>query len=154
MTVVSFSGHRPDKLGGYKIPNPVFRSVCEKIEIALQDIKPNKAISGMALGVDQWAASICIKLGIPFVAAVPFKSQESKWPKESQKIYNLILSKASEVVIVCDGEYSSHKLQIRNEWMVDNCNKLIAVYNGTPGGTKNCVEYANKVNREIYRIIP
>jgi uncharacterized phage-like protein YoqJ len=43
-------------------------------------------------------------------------------------------------------------MQIRNEWMVDRCDKLIAVWDGSKGGTGNCVDYAKSVNKDIFRI--
>lgn len=152
--IVAFTGHRPDKLGGYKLPNPTYIHVCKEIESNLKKLNPEKVISGMALGVDQWAAYIAYKLKIPFIAAVPFEGQEKAWPIKSQVTYNTLLSKASEKVIVCDGGYSSSKMQIRNEWMVDHCDILIAVWDGTPGGTANCVKYAQSVNKEIIFIDP
>jgi uncharacterized phage-like protein YoqJ len=109
----------------------------------------------MALGVDQWAASIAIKLGIPFVAAVPFLGQEGMWPNKSKKIYKFLLDKAGEIVIVNEGGFTAKKLQLRNEWMVDNCDVLIAVYNGDEkGGTANCVRYAKEKKKEIVFITP
>lgn len=71
--IVSFTGHRPDKLGGYKLPNPTYLKVCRDINWLLKELNPEKIISGMALGVDQWAAHIAYKLGTPFVAAIPFE---------------------------------------------------------------------------------
>lgn len=152
--IAAFAGHRPDKLGGYKLPNPTYIKVCKKLEAALIELKPEKCISGMALGIDQWAASICIKLGIPFIAAIPFVGQERVWPEESKRIYKILLGKASEQIVVSEGGYAAQKLQIRNEWMVDNCDKLIAVWDGTQGGTGNCYKYAESVNKDIYRINP
>lgn len=144
--IVSFTGHRPDKLPnketGYKLPNPTYIHVCQQLEKTLLDLKPEKAITGMALGIDQWAANICIKLGIPFVAAIPFLGQEKAWPEKSQKTYRALLKKAAEQVIVCEGSYAPAKMQIRNEWMVDHCDTLIAVWDGSSGGTGNCVRYA------------
>lgn len=152
--IVAFTGHRPDKLGGYKLPNPIYLNVCQKIDAKLRELKPEKVISGMALGVDQWAAFISYKLKIPFLAAIPFEKQESKWPLKSQKTYHQLLSLASEKVIVSSGGYSNSKLQVRNEWMVDNCDLLIAVWNGTNGGTANCINYAKSIGREIIFIEP
>jgi len=152
--IVAFSGHRPDKLGGYKLPNPTYIHVCNEIEKNLKKLNPEKVISGMALGVDQWAAYISYKLNIPFIAAIPFAGQEKAWPTKSQAIYNALLSKAHEKVIVCEGGYSSSKMQIRNEWMVDKCDILIAVWDQSPGGTANCVKYAQSVNKEIIFIDP
>lgn len=152
--IVAFTGHRPDKLGGYKIPNPTYIKVCQRIDVALKELKPEKVITGMALGVDQWAAMIAHKLGIPYLAAIPFKKQESKWPAESQRIYNILRKLATEEVIVCPGNYSPEKMQTRNKWMVDHCDKLIAVWDGTKGGTGNCVEYAKSIDKDIFFINP
>ena len=152
--IVAFTGHRPDKLGGYVLPNPTYTYVCQQIEKTLLEIKPDKVISGMALGIDQWAANIAYRLGIPFLAAIPFDGQEKAWPQHSQKVFQRLLKKASEVVIVSPGGYSPAKMQVRNEWMVDNCNKLIAVWDGTQGGTGNCVNYAKSKNSDIIYINP
>lgn len=156
--IIAFTGHRPDKLPnketGYRIPNPTYIHVCQKIDKALKEFKPEKVITGMALGVDQWAAMIAHKLNIPYLAAIPFENQESKWPEESKKTFRLLRKLASEEVVVSEGEYSSIKMQIRNQWMVDNCDKLIAVWDGTPGGTGNCVKYAQSINKDIFFINP
>ncbi len=152
--IVAFTGHRPDKIGGYKLPNPTYIKVCQKIESILKELKPEKVISGMALGVDQWAAFIALKLKIPFIAAVPFLNQESKWPSSSQETYNKLIKLASETIIVSDGEYSAVKMQIRNEWMIDHCDQVIAVWDGSNGGTSNCVNYAKSKNKSIIYIDP
>ena len=152
--IVAFTGHRPDKLGGYKLPNDTYIKVCRDIDWLLKELNPEKVISGMALGVDQWAANIAYKLGIPFVAAIPFEGQELAWPEASQKTYRLLRKLASEEVIVSPGGYSADKMQVRNIWMVDNCDSLIAVWDGSKGGTGNCVEYARSVDRKIYQIDP
>ncbi len=152
--IVAFTGHRPDKLGGYKLPNETYIRVCQKIDAALRELKPEKVITGMALGIDQWAAMIAYKLKIPYLAAIPFEGQEKAWPEASQKTFNLLRKLATEEVIVSPGGYSASKMQVRNQWMVDNCDVLIAVWDGTSGGTGNCVEYAKSVNKEIYYIDP
>lgn len=152
--IVAFTGHRPDKLGGYKLPNETYIKVCRDIDWLLKELNPEKVISGMALGVDQWAAHIAYKLGIPFVAAIPFEGQETAWPEASQKTYKILRKRASEEIIVSPGGYSADKMQVRNIWMVDNCDSLIAVWDGSKGGTGNCVEYAKSVNRKIYQIDP
>ena len=152
--IIGCTGHRPDKLGGYKLPNPTYIHVCQEIEKALKEFKPDKCISGMCIGVDQWFANICVKLGISFIAAVPFVKQEVMWPEKSRIIYQKLLAKANEVVIVSEGEYSAAKMQIRNEWMVDRCDLLLAIWNGTKGGTANCIDYAKKIGREIRYIAP
>jgi len=152
--IVAFTGHRPNKLGGYKLPNPTYLHVCQQIDKTLRELKPDKVISGMALGVDSWAANIAHKLGIPFIAAIPFEGQEKAWPQASQNTYHVLLKLASEIVIVCPGGYAVNKMQTRNVWMTDRCDKLIAIWDGTSGGTGNCVEYAKSIGKEIIRINP
>ncbi len=152
--IVAFTGHRPNKLGGYTTPNPIYDRVRKQIIQVLREIEPDRIISGMALGVDQWAANIAIELGIPFTAAVPFVGQEDAWPTSSQKAYDTLLLKADDLIIVSEGGYSAYKMQLRNEWMVDHCDKLIAVWDGTPGGTCNCISYAKAKGKEIIRINP
>lgn len=138
--IMAVTGHRPDKLGGYNnFEKLTWFASCE-----LKMKLPNLVITGMALGWDQAIAKACILLDIPFIAAVPFKGQEKIWPIASQKLYNELLSKADEINIICDGGYAPNKMQIRNEWMVDHCSYLEALWNGTSGGTANCVKYANK----------
>lgn len=152
--IIAFTGHRPDKLGGYKLPNPTYIKVCQAIDKALKELKPEKIISGMALGIDQWAANIAHNLGIPFIAAISFAGQESKWPTQSQKIYQALLKLSCEQIIVSPGAYSVDKMMIRNQWMVDHSDMVIAVWDGTKGGTGNCVEYAKSINKDIFRIDP
>lgn len=153
---IAFSGHRPDKLGGFQPDNPVEQKLRIIITMYLECKKASEpditVISGMALGVDQWAAHAAVSLGLPFIAAVPFEGQEKKWPTFTQVAYRELLRKAQEVHVVSPGGYANWKFQKRNEWMVDECDVLAAVWNGTPGGTSNCVAYATKKNRIVDRL--
>jgi uncharacterized phage-like protein YoqJ len=152
--IIAATGHRPDKLGRYKLPNPTYTYVCQETKKLLLQLKPDKCISGMALGFDQYFAMVCIRLGIPFIAAVPFEGQESVWPEQSKRAYHFLLKKASEVVIVSEGGYLASKLQARNEYMIDRADQVIAAFDGSSGGTKNCVEYARSKNKVIHIIDP
>lgn len=152
--IAAFSGHRTgEKLGGYQT-NPLHIAIKKAIYDKLLELKPEAVIVGGALGVDTWAAEICLELGLQYTLAVPFVGQERVWPQKSRDHYDYLKSKASNIVIVCDGGYGAWKLQKRNQWMVDNCDTLIAIWDGTDGGTGNCVAYANSINRKIIRINP
>lgn len=152
--IVAFTGHRPNKLGGYDEPNPVRDQIRAALRELLAELHPAKAISGMALGVDQWAAEMCIELEIPFIAAVPFDGQEDRWPPWSREKYAKLLKESCEMVKVCSAGYAPEKMQKRNEWMVDHCDVLIAVWDGTSGGTANCVRYAESIGKRIIMIAP
>ena len=91
--------------------------------------------------------------------AIPFEYQYVKWSKEQQERHFEHISKADIVTYVDtilqynkylpQKTYSPQKLQLRNIYMVDNADVVIAVWNGTPGGTKNCIDYAQKTGKEI-----
>lgn len=158
--IVAFTGHRPDKFiknkwDTYDTCGSSVKTEIRKILQKLQQCYPNiEVISGMALGVDMWAAIETLSLKIPLIAAIPFKGQESVWNDRHKNQYNAILEVAKEVIIVTPGGYEVWKMQKRNQYMVDRCDLLIAIWNGDKGGTKNCVDYAIKVNRKIWRLNP
>lgn len=149
--IICGTGHRPDKLGGYgdEIKNKL-QNLATNWLISNKNI--NGVISGMALGWDQALASAAISLNIPLLAALPFKNQDCKWPEKSQKEFADILSKASKIVIVSEGEFTSKKMQIRNEYMVNNSDFILALWNGSSGGTSNCIKYADKKNKLIVNL--
>lgn len=47
--------------------------------------------------------------------------------------------------------YSRACFQIRNEWMVDRSARVIAVFNGQSGGTKNTINYARSNGIEVIK---
>lgn len=150
---LAITGHRPDKLGGYG-PSPKQASIRMLMETTFMEMNPEAVICGMALGADQWAAEVCNDLHIPWIAAIPFKGQESKWPAESQARYHALLTAARDIHFVCEPGYAIWKLHKRNEWMVDNADVVLAIWDGSEGGTAGCVKYATKQNKPTVRIDP
>lgn len=148
--ILAATGHRPDKLGGYGYD--VLNKLTYLAEKYLDEVDPDKIISGMALGWDMAWANAGIRLGYPVIAAVPFEGQERMWRNESKKDYFKLLDQCSEIIYVSDPGYAVWKMQKRNEWMVDNCDIVVALWNGTQGGTANCIKYANKVNKPIVNL--
>jgi uncharacterized phage-like protein YoqJ len=152
--IIGVTGHRASKLGGHQVPNPIYHAVRRQIDEAFIELLPDLVLTGMALGVDQWVAEICVQFDIPFAAIIPFEGQESVWPSHAQARYHWLLSKAAWKYVVSPGEYHVSKLQTRNEWIVSHCNLLLAVYNGTKGGTANCIAHALRVRCPIRYITP
>jgi uncharacterized phage-like protein YoqJ len=151
--ILAGTGHRPNypKMGGYNIPNPQYNNICQQTTELIQQLQPEKIISGMALGFDLWLAKIAIDLQIPLIAAVPFAGQETMWQPHQKYEYQQLLSQANEVKIVSPGTYSAAKMQIRNQWMVNHCDTLLACYDPeiTNGGTYNCIQYAKQQKKQI-----
>lgn len=147
------TGHRLDKLSeGYTEAGR--DRLVSLARWALVKYKPTAVISGMAQGWDQALAEAAMSYGIPFDAAVPFLGQEKQWPRESVERYRNLLSKARTVIVVCNGGYAAWKMQKRNEWMSDHADGLLALWNGSDGGTANCVRYAQDKHpaKPIYNV--
>lgn len=147
MAVIAGTGHRPNKLGGYS--TDAFKNLCHIAQEVLKELKPKLVISGMALGWDQALACAAIAENIPFAAAIPFEGQQNAWPESSRMIYSTILEKSAKKIIVCDGGYAAWKMQKRNEWMVDHADTIVALWDGSIGGTANCINYAKKIGKKI-----
>lgn len=146
--IVAFTGHRPQHL------DPRRRAECQyNIRRTISTLGPDDVvISGMALGVDTWAASAAVDAGVPFDAYIPFTGQHERWPDPDQDLYNDLVRKARRVRIICTGGYRSWKFQKRNEAMVDDCDVLDAHFiPGKTGGTMNCMHYAEQVGRTVVR---
>ncbi len=150
--IIAATGHRPDKLGGYdpKIADQLMVLAA----VTLRKLQSTEVISGMALGWDQAVAKAAVSCKIPFIAAVPFAGQELKWPQESQTTYRYLMQCAARVEIVCEGGYAPWKMQVRNQWMVDNADKMLALWDGSSGGTANCLKYAEKKQKPIENVWP
>jgi len=166
---VCFTGHRPDRLGGYG-DNRIQEAVKAELDkIVWELIKDNDVItfySGMAIGVDMWAAEIveliCSLLNperrhdIPMgrlCAVIPFVGQQNRWPVESQLKWTKLIHKADDLYFVDEEGYAPWKLLNRNKWMVDNSDIVIAVWNGeSKGGTAHCVKYAKKQDKKVINL--
>lgn len=142
------TGHRPQKLCTWE-QYPIALERLKALAVAvLIKYQPRVAISGMALGWDTGFALAAIELGVDLVAVVPCEGQESRWKPEQQALYRDILNKAVEVQVLAKS-YSPQVMQDRNKWMVDHADLVAALWDGSNGGTKNCIEYATQQNREI-----
>ena len=162
--IACVTGHRPNKLGGYNENNPTAIDVKQRLKNSIEyllNIGYDTFISGMAIGVDMWFAEIILELKsdlphIKLICAIPFVGQETMWNKTTQQRYFSILNRADETVIVSNGGYSAYKMQLRNEWMINHSTAVVGVWNGSTGGTGNCIRYIRTKNhvQKFIRIDP
>lgn len=151
---VCFTGHRPEKLHASEAS--VIQALGTKIRQAVEDGFCT-FITGMARGTDIWAAEIVLQLresnpGLHLVCAVPYKGFEARWSADWQKRYNDVLQSADIVRYICGDRYSAESFQARNEWMVDRSARVIAAFNGEPGGTLNTIRYAEKTGVPVVKL--
>lgn len=159
--IACFTGHRPNKLNGYnpKDNKELLWRIHDCIIEHIEKYGVDTFINGVALGVDQWSAKIVIRLkekypNLKLISAVPCNNHSSKWNKQGKKDWYHIIDNSDQVVYVSEEEYSPWLMQKRNEWMVDRSQYIIAVWDGSDGGTGNCVKYAKKQDKNIYIIRP
>lgn len=145
-----FSGHRPEKLDE---PEENVRNwLSEQIDQAIA-AGYTTFISGCAMGVDIWAGQLVLQKkeknpALHLIAATPWPGFSNRWSIDWQQQYSNLLKDADWVVPVCN-HYHNGVFQQRNEWMVDHSNRVIAYYNGAPGGTKNTIDYASGKGIEV-----
>ena len=149
-----FTGHRPEKLGVSEAV--VVAGLKKEIRTVIAD-GFSVFISGMARGVDLWAAEIVLSLrdegtAIRLICASPYQGFEVRWSREWQERYWRVMEKADLVRFICPG-YSRDCFQRRNEWMVDHSARVIAAYNGQPSGTRNTVVYASEQEVPVKNIL-
>lgn len=153
MCRVCFTGHRPEKLS--RCETEIKKDLEKEIRRSIADGR-KIFITGMAQGVDIWAAQIVLKLraegiDVKLVCACPYAGFEQGWSNEWQRQYNDILQSADFIKYICSG-YSRSCFQIRNKWMVNHAAVVIAVFNGERSGTKNTVDYALRVGVPVVYI--
>ena len=163
-TTCCFTGHRPDKLFGYNPSSEGNLKMLRKLRGIIEEIinknNVDTFITGMALGIDQWAARIVLALkknkypNLKIVAAIPCTNHSSKWIKGSQLEWQDIVEQCDYVHYVSKEEYTPWCMQDRNKWMVDNSSYVIAVHDGSKGGTYNCIQYAKNQNSKIITLHP
>lgn len=155
--VIGVTGPRAHKIHiGYHDGNNIFvqwrlRRLCKSY---LNYYDPEVVFTGMATGFDTSIAEACVDLGIPFYAIVPFEGQEQRWNEEQKKNYYHLIEQAEEKIVVSDGPPTAKKYQIRNQYIVDNSELLLALWDRGSKGTSNCVKYAKQTNTTITDLFP
>lgn len=169
MFIISGTGHRPPKLGGY-VPNPtrayikheMLRIVSDTIATTDEEVG---IVWGGALGFDQHMAELANYLDLPHVAILPFSGMDARWPIESQRHWkdlcastdltmatailqdhpDLGLQRGNLGTLYTSTEPYRHngQYQVRNEALVAVADFLLACWDGSTGGTANCLAHAH-----------
>lgn len=145
MTIVGFTGNR--------ILSHDEKLIKEAINDALIQYNASRAITGFALGFDQLVAKVCIEIGLPFTAAIPYAKQAEKWSAAQQQEYLELLEKATDIVIVSEGEYAVWKLFKRNDWIVNNSDMIVAYAMMPDGGAASCCVAAAKAGKKVVNLL-
>lgn len=159
---VCFTGHRPKNFHfGFNEAHPDCVSLIERIKKEVETLilyySADTFYTGMALGVDTWGAEAVIALkekypNIKLIAAIPFPNQSKSWSEDNAKRYTDILQKCDSQIIVSPA-YHRGCMSLRNEYMVDHSDIVLAVFNKKiSGGTASTVKYAENQHKMIVHL--
>ena len=152
----AFTGHRPQSLPfGFDESDKRCTSLKSVMRDQIVALIENEGvthfITGMALGVDMYAAEIVLDLKpkyphITLESAIPCETQAIKWSVASRERYYNIAAKCDKETML-QREYTPDCMDKRNRYMVDHADLIIACYDGKSGGTLNTLRYA--IERDI-----
>lgn len=157
-----FTGHRPTKLPWRENENDprcieLKRKLFDIVE-ALYTSGIRKFICGMAPGCDLYFCEAVIKLrkeheNIIIEAAIPCETQADTWPEATRNRYFDLVHRC-DIETLLQRQYTKDCMLKRNMYMVDNSSVLVAVFDGTLGGTMHTINYARKKGLEIIEMRP
>ena len=108
-TTCAFTGHRPGRFPwGYNEDDKdciALKEILTSEIIRLTDMGVTQFLSGMAEGVDRWAAIIVLALReknptLKLHCILPCKTQADNWNPDSKDIHRSILEQADSIIYV------------------------------------------------------
>ena len=107
---------------------------------------------GMARGFDLLALDCLVSLGrkyhLKLIACIPYIGQERSFPQEEKERYQKLLEWCDEKKVL-NAYYFNGCCQIRDRYMVDEADLVVAYCTKDKGGTAYTVSYADKQGKEI-----
>lgn len=179
---IGFTGHRPDKLAGYDLSVPGYREMQDDLEYYIRrNLEVYDQVvghSGLALGGDTiWSKAIlAMKDAYPgrvlFHAEIPMMEQPEAWFKSCDiefwhkqvrhADFKTVYGSLAECNKISDKKKrdaarkkrAADFMDLRNKGMLDHSDMLLALHNGSKGGTGNAVAYAKEIDLEMYVVHP
>lgn len=152
-----FTGHRPDKLPwGTDERDPRCVALKQSIFRELEKLYHRgfrHFISGMAQGSDLYFAEAALALkekypDLTVEGAVPCQSQADRWPEAERLRWRKILD-ACDVETLVQQNYDRFCMHRRDRYMVERSAAILAVFDGTPGGTQYTLNHAMSKHLDV-----
>lgn len=157
-----FTGYRPQKLTYLREETGtayqrLYRLLTKLIESAVAE-GYDYFISGFAEGVDLIAAEIVLSLknsgcDIKLEAALPGMNQARYWTAEQKGAYYRLLDQA-DYKNCAEQKMTRYSCLKRDEYMVDQADLVLAVFDGKKGGTAYTLHYAREKKRNVWIVDP
>ena len=151
---VALTGHRPEILKGQE--SKVFNWISCVIEILFEGHAEREVLCGMARGADVIFGQAALKSGNSALhLCLPCRHYGEL---NADRDYWELMDNAAEITYMQD-KWSKGCDDKRDRYMVDNCDVLLAVWDGIPaGGVWSTIQYAVEkgkpiiyINREIFK---
>ncbi len=137
----AFTGHRelPEYFSSKKLYTEIEELIKNGIEIFY---------NGMAIGFDLLSAEQVLKLkkkykDVKLVACIPCYNQEKNFSPKDKKRYVEILKKADKQILLSE-KYYKGCMQVRDQYMADNADVLVAFCEKETGGAAYTLKYFKK----------
>lgn len=139
---ISFTGHR----------HLSYKDVVSHLESVHRDHPGAEWVVGGAVGLDSHAAEFAMSHGIKFSLVLPFPSavMTKFWSPAQRDVLARSVKQCSKLSVLAPA-YDKMVYQARNVRMVDMSDMLVAFFDGSPGGTANCVRYAASMGKTVVR---
>ncbi|WP_302604242.1 SLOG family protein [uncultured Alistipes sp.] len=149
-TAVAFTGHR---------------TYCGEAAAALQRAVETlyaegcrTFLSGMAAGFDMAAAETVLACrdrlpGLRLVAVVPFEGHINRFSNSDRERFGRIVAAADETTVL-SARYHRGVYMQRNDYLVSHAARLVAWFDGSPGGTFYTLCRALQAGRRIDNLCP
>jgi hypothetical protein len=153
VTILGVTGHQV-------IPTGARGFVVNAVQDILRDASsPLHAFTSLAAGADQLVAQELLRAGGRLHVIVPSRDYERTFTAEEDRARFRSLLDAADAVTELDyPEPSEEAFLAAGKSVVDNCDRLIAVWDGKParglGGTADVVRYARDAGKAVCVVWP
>ena len=110
---------------------------------------------GMAQGFDLMAAQCLLEFkndyNFRLIAVKPCADQTATFTSKNRRLHDEILKDCHDVIVLSDA-YFKGCMQMRDRYLVDNCDALICFLRKSYGGTYYTVNYARKKGLKIIEV--
>ena len=111
-----------------------------------------RLMSNMACGADTLFAEEALLAGISLVCTLPFANYREILSLDQCILFNSLVSRAAQVIVVAEGQERERAYWLAGKYNADNCDALLAIWDGEPQssacGTEAVVTYARSIGKE------
>lgn len=152
----AITGHRPSRfIFKYNEADCLCKKIKTQMRLQFENLIRNgftRFYAGGALGVDMWSSEMILELkkenafeDIELFIAIPFDGYNDHWDNKYKSRMEYIIENCNKSEIIGNRDNINMSYKKRNQFMVDNSDYLLAVYDiekRRRSGTQQTVNYA------------